>query len=233
MTGEAYLEAFDENGQAARLIPCLWSLTQPTIKELPELLKKASNSDLEDDFEEFLNVDAMTKAGLLFLGFPNPRECKRIFEECSGNLPTLLEKLAEQCDLPPLLEKLAKQCDLKGIGAERKKNCDSLDNKDLISMLLAEAAVYLLRSKNELKEWCRLFLRVVNEHPEPYKAIQDVLCNAMQGTLRIVNHYQSPHRTYNEAEKCFMSFMSLNKRESEDSLWKGKRQRMVRALQGE
>ena len=221
MTGKEYLEAFNMDEQASILIPCLWSLTQPSLKELRGLLMNASGSDLEDDFEEFVNVDVMTKAGLSFLGFRKQQECQRIFDSHSG-------------DLPALLEKLAKECSLGGISKNRKEAYSSVAEELVpLQMLLAESAVYLLRSRNELKEWCRRFLRIVNEHPEPYNAIWDVLCNAMQGSLLIVNHYQSSHRTYDEAEKSFMSFMTNDRQESENMLWNVKRNRMVRALEGE
>ena len=220
MTGNEYLDAFYKDGQTASLIQCLWCITQPTIEELRYLLKDASGSDLEDDFDEYIDVDVMTKTGLSYLGFTKPQECNRIFDAHSGKLSVLLEKLAEQCDL----NKISKE--------HQEEYNNNAEKRVPMPMLLAEAAVYLLRSHDELKEWCRRFLKIVNYHPEPYKVIQDVLCNTMQGGLLIVNHYQSSHRTYDEAENCFMSFMTHDRLDSEEILWKGKRDRMVRALEG-
>ena len=220
MTTAEQINVFWQPEYAVQLIPGLWAITQPTLDGFSALLMKVTDSELEDDFEEFLKKDVLIKTGLLFLGFADFPKCLQLFQNNSNDLNLLWENLISVCNL-------------ELIDIDRKSAWSGGNNLVPVNFGLAGAAIFLLRSRDILNEWSRSFLRVTEHHPEPLRAIRDILVNAMQGGLLTVNNYEYTHRTYDEAAACFMRLLAdENGEEGDEDIWRRLQKRMIIAWEG-
>lgn len=223
-----YCARYKEDETAEELIRLFWKMSEFSEKDLIRRLWRFSG--LDEDFEEdeigedtdfdtdFLRRENLFLSGLELLGMSTQN---------TTQFDGVLQK-----DLPEMIADIISQ--LKPVTpsksplslTEVKAALDEIGT-GYFDCMRAEAVLLLIRSKDFLHQWCRDFSLIAGRHPCWLLPVRNVLSLTFRGEALIVDGHVT-HRKFADCEKKFTALVG----DKTDSVWRLKRSRIAKALEG-